>query len=266
MSFIKTITGISEFGYDNNPILSELDEVILEGKNLFYPSCGNDINDLLYVNSKRLPQVELYIPKVFIHVDFVVDGIGRLEQDLRFNFTFERHCQIQICNSRSQCDKFSIYKLKNNVTKKTSWLVLISGCYNENVLRALVKHKVKIPLLYAICDGITFGMGGVNEYAIPTLLYPIFKKVLDFRVIITDQILDAENMIHLNAFKKGLGEINRIKRNLFDQAWINDVMVDIDFINQLKEIYLDYSFEELNKSKLDCYSRSGGPVYLLQRS
>jgi hypothetical protein len=73
MSFIKTITGISEFGYENNPILSELDEVIIEGKNLFYPSCGNDINDLLYVNSKRMPKVELYIPKVFIHVDFVVD-------------------------------------------------------------------------------------------------------------------------------------------------------------------------------------------------
>jgi hypothetical protein len=266
MSFIKTITGISEFGYDNNPILSELDEVIIEGKNLFYPSCGNDINDLLYVNSKRMPQIELYIPEVFIHVDFVVDGIGRIEQDLRFNFTFERHCQIQICNSRSQCDKLSIYKLKNNVTKETSWFVLISGSYNEDVLKALVKNKIKITLLYSICDGITLGMGGVNEYAIPTLLYPIFKKVLGFSVIITDQIIDPANTIHLNAFKKGLAEINRIKRNLFDQAWINDVMDDIDFINQLKEIYIEYSYEELNKSKLDCYSRSGGPVYLLQRS
>jgi hypothetical protein len=266
MSFIKTITGISEFGYDNNPIVSELDEVILGCKNLFYPSCGNDINDLLYVNSKRVPQIELYIPKVFIHVDFEVDRLGRIEQDLRFNFIFVRHCQIQICNSRSQCDKLSIYKLKNNFTKRTCWLVLISGCYNEDVLRALVKHKVKIPLLYSICDGITFGMGGVNEYAIPTLLYPIFKKVLGFSVIITDQILDNANFIHINTFKKGLAEINRIKRNLFDQAWINDIMDDIDFINQLKEIYLDYSYEELNKSKLDCFSRSGGPVYLLQRS
>ncbi len=108
-------------------------------------------------------------------------------------------------------------------------------------------------------------MGGVNEYAIPTLLYPIFKKVLGFSVIITDQILDTANMIHLNAFKKGLVEINRIKRNLFDQAWINDIMDDIDFINQLKEIYLDYSYEELNKDKLDCYTNSGDPVYLFQR-
>lgn len=266
MSFIKTITGISEFGYDNNPILSELDEVILEGKNLFYPSCDNDINDLLYVNSKRMPQVELYIPKVYIHVDFVVHGIERLEQDLRFNFSFERHCEIQICNSSSQYGELRIYKLKNNVTKETSWFALISGCYNEVVLRALVKNKIKIPLLYSICDGITSGGPCDYEFPISSILYPIFKKVFGFSVIITDQILDAENIIHLNTFKKGLAEINRIKRNLFDQAWINDVMDDIDFLNQLKEIYLDYSCKELNKSKLDCYSRSGGPVYLLQRS
>ena len=85
----------------------------------------------------------------------------------------------------------SLYKLKRPNSYEIKWLVFFRGYYNEEILKELVINKIKTPVVYAICDGITHGMGGCYEKSVPTILYPLLAPALGIKFIITEQGWDS---------------------------------------------------------------------------
>ena len=49
--------------------ISERLSSIIDPCVLFYPSCGLDISDIVYVNGMKIPEMKDTIPNVFIHSD-----------------------------------------------------------------------------------------------------------------------------------------------------------------------------------------------------
>lgn len=171
-------------------VLHEFNIQIKNKSILFYPSSGIDINDLIYVNSNSLEEINEYNPKVFIHSDYSDYGSLSLDILLRdHNFVATKFEYFD--------DKKSInlYKLKQSNSDEIEWLVFFHGYYNEEILKELIINKIKIPLVYTICDGITHGMGGGYENSIPTILYPLIASDLGINFIITEQGWDRTKYI-----------------------------------------------------------------------
>lgn len=265
MRFLQKLLGIGEIAYCNKPQLFDVDEEILNGQNLYYPSSGVDINDLLYVNSKRISVIKDLEPKVFIHCDYIIDEISEIENRLSYNFCIKDSIKINYLLKRHNYDFLIVYKLQNLQTKEVKWLILISGCFNEEILEIFLECKIQIPIIYSICDGITSGMGAINDNSISTLLYPFFKNLLKIKIIITDQLVDTSWSYNIDILKKGIVAIKKIRNSLVDPKIIDSDIQDSEFFKTLKNIYEDFALLYLNRESLNCFSNGFLNLYLLKR-
>ena len=169
-------------------LLNELSDEMANMAISYYPSSGADINDLFYANNKKIEQLGELNPSVFIHSDYLYNdhnSIYKFDQYLR-------SLQIDVKGSVKVYDKSKyksiyIYKLKTPISDEFKWLVFFQGYYNESVISDLILSKIKVPLIYSVCDGMTSGMGGCNSQAIPSIMYPLLALDLGIKYIITEQ-------------------------------------------------------------------------------
>ena len=221
-------------------ILDGFNSALAENKNLFYPSSGIDINDLLYINPNRI-KLACPFPKVFIHCDKLATHDYGVNFDSQLSFTFEI---LGVFKKSDLVDKScNIYKLKNRNSQDIKWLIFFRGFRNEEILKILVMKKVDINVLYSICDGITSGMAGV-DLSVPTILYPIFKNELKLKNIITEQgksrvenIVRDIDVLCLKKWLINVGSINHYSSldhylNLDDEELKDQLILDFGSINE----------------------------------
>jgi|688.fasta_scaffold280992_2 hypothetical protein len=170
-------------------------EMALKSTNvMLYPSSGNDTTDILYVNNSRLQELGELNPRIFIHCDYLY-SVDHYPIDFERNnlsypdFSIVDSCKLISINHHNNEAKQSInlYQIKRINSDDKLWLLFFRGYYNEYVLQTLLNHKIKTAIVYAVCDGITHGMGSCNEQQIPTLLYPLLSEALGIQYIITEQ-------------------------------------------------------------------------------
>ena len=169
-------------------LLKELSGAMANMAISYYPSSGADINDLFYANNKKIELLGELNPSVFIHSDFNHTDLNSLDN---FDVNLRLH-RINIVGcvkvyDKSKLKSIYIYKLKTPISDEFKWLVLFWGYYNEEVLIDLIKSKINIPLIYAVCDGITLGSGASYTPSIPTIMYPFLAVDLGIKYIITEQ-------------------------------------------------------------------------------
>lgn len=220
---------------------------------LFYPSSGDDINDLFYINGKRIDEIKDYTSNTFIHSDF------RYSKDYGSN-TFDQ--EIGHPNFRTFKYKFynndksiNVYKLKRLNTNDIKWLIFFRGYYNEEVLKHLLYNDIKIPIVYAICDGITHGMCGGFEKSIPTILYPLIANEFGIKFIITEQDWEVVKDRIDNNSNQTRNWLNNIllvtnNQNVYDLLNLNDK----DLIESLYDKLHAIKERKINtKERLNCY-------------
>ena len=169
-------------------LLKELSDEMANMAISYYPSSGDDINDLFYANNKKVELLGALNPSVYIHSDYQYSDFtspNGFDKDLRLH-------RINIVGSvkvydKSKLKSIYIYKLKTPISDEFKWLVLFWGYYNEEVLIDLIKSKINVPLIYTVCDGITSGNGACYTSSIPTIMYPFLAVDLGIKYIITEQ-------------------------------------------------------------------------------
>ena len=239
---------LKEFKYkltdEDLSLLSELDNEIEKMAISYYPSSGIDTNDLFYANNKKLEELGELDPSIFIHSDYL--PYDKYE-DIPFNQML-REDNIRILEQFKVSDEnksISIYKLKIPVSDDFKWLIFFQGYYNEAVLAELIGSKIKVPLVYSICDGITRGNSFHPEaVSIPTIIYPLLALDLGLKFIITEQSFRSikSMFFHNTRFKKELrvflNNILLVSKNssVSDLLKLSDTELEIEVLKKLSSI------------------------------
>ena len=220
---------------------------------LFYPSSGADINDLFYINGKRIDEIKAYASNIFIHSDYgysIDYGSNTFDQEIDHpNF---RTFKYKFYNNDKS---INVYKLKRLNTNDIKWLIFFRGYYNEEVLKHLLDNDIKIPIVYAICDGITHGMCGGFEKSIPTILYPLIANEFGIKFIITEQDWEVVKDRIDNNSNQTRNWLNNIllvtnNQNVYDLVNLNDK----DLIESLYDMLHAIKERKINtKERLNCY-------------
>lgn len=227
-------------------ILPEFNSEIKIQSVLFYPSSGEDLVDLFYVNSKRIKEISECSPNVFIHTDYYsstnfLQWPWRISQEFDNFLNFPNYNRISTLIYHNDKKAIHLYKLKRPNSNEIKWLIFFSGYFNEDILKDLISNKIKIPVVFSVCDGITSGMGGCNEEAVPTLLYPLLAVDLGIKFIITEQNrrrLDlSENLLwnskQLKQWRRWMENILLIKSNSFVEDLL--ILSDEDLMKGLRQ-------------------------------
>ena len=233
--FFSSMLKELEYKPTNNELslLNELSDEMANMAISYYPSSGADINDLFYANNKKVERLGELNPSIFIHSDFIhtdLNSPDNFDKDLRLH-------RINILGSvkvfdKSKLKSIYIYKLKTPISDEFKWLVLFWGYYNEEVLIDLINSKINVPLIYAVCDGITMGSGASYTPSIPTIMYPFLAVDLEIKYIITEQ-----NSEYIKSFIE----------QKYDQfrTWLNNVLL-VSKNPSIKNL-LELSNKELEK-------------------
>jgi len=237
--------------------LIEFNKNLFDGTILFYPSSGVDINDLLYIKENRIDAKNFIEPNVFIHSDFMHNA----DYDFPFmfklrapNFIIKSFFKLFFSESRGMYEeRIEIYKLQVPNSDKTKWLIFFRGFYNEDILKELIERKLKILLVYAVCDGITSGMSNVDRNkSIPTILYPLFSDSLGIKFIVTEQsFIGTKHYLKeadISSLKVNLKNILNLSANqkIIEMLYLDDDKLKetlIEFLSNIKE-------EKINQKKL----------------
>jgi hypothetical protein len=203
----------------------------------YYPSSGVDINDLFYANSRKLEELGELDPSVFIHSDFYSNDN---HQSITFNqilYSDNIHILEQFKVS-DENKSIRIYKLKIPVSDDFKWLIFFQGYYNEAVLAELIGSKIKVPLVYSICDGMTRGMGSCNTFQIPTIVYPLLALDLGLKFIITEQSFKTIKSSSRIDFRTMLNSILLVSKNssVSDLLKLSDAELEIELLKKLSSI------------------------------
>lgn len=233
----------------NFTVLREFNRCLFEGTILFYPSSGDDINDLLYIKKGRIDVKNFIEPNVFIHSDFIC----KADYDYHFmskvrapNFIIKSYVKLffsEIQNINE--NRIELYKLEVPNSDKIKWLIFFRGFYNEDILKEIIQKKLNISFVYAVCDGITHGRDMSNiDKSIPTIFYPLCADSIGLKYIVTEQNLlqtkdyinttdtltlrmDLKNILKLYVNEKIVEMLNLDDEKLKDSL--------IDFLGNIKE-------------------------------
>ena len=218
-------------------LLNELNHGMTDKIISYYPSSGSDINDLFYLN-KRVKEIRNIIPDIFIHSDFFFKPNYEFD-----NLLISDNIIIKgKVTNQDENKSITIYKLITPLSEEFKWLILFNGYYNEDIIDKLIRNKIKIPLVYSVCDGITAGQGGCNTLSIPTIFYPLIAYELGLKFIITDQGYNYEYFLSnfSNEFRNWLNNILLVSNNsslnelvkLSDQDLVNELLKRLSAINE----------------------------------
>lgn len=173
-------------------VLTEFKEILKTANLAYHPSSGFDLTDLQYVNSRRFAELDGNDPSVFIHSDVL--HIDKYESErVRWRNNLKKFKINSVGSFKFLSNDYKsieIYKLKIYNSTTVKWLLFFRGYLNEEVLYTFLRHKNQISTVYTYCDGITSGMGGIEE-SIPTLFYPLIAKEFGIKHIITEQSIDG---------------------------------------------------------------------------
>jgi hypothetical protein len=255
-------------------LVSEFEKDLKNAHVLFYPSSGYDLNDLFYVNKSRLNEISRFNPTIFIHCDYMhnEDHTDDFEDYLCFprfqdpndhpdiyhpNGSFK--WIISEAGENQRAKQINLFRLVSKDSKTVKWLLFYRGYFNEDVIKQLLLYKIKTPIVYSFCDGITHGMGSCSEKQVPTLLYPLLSKELGIRWIITEQSWESrkDRFIKQNFHggkdecRQWLENINLIcsKKNVKDALNLSDSELRAFLINELEKVP-EYYIAQENRSKV----------------
>lgn len=235
---------------------------------LFYPSSGSDLSDLKYINDK-FNELKYLKPKVFIHVDYFCNNIRNdLYETINYFGIEIRDYQFIYDSNKEIC----VFELKKKSEMDSFYLVYFGGYFNEDVLKALIQNQISIPIIYAMIDGMTSGMGYCNPKSVPTIFYPFLKEYLNLKFIVTEQskysvrhiIFGANNSSRdseIESVKDWLKNLNLLinDKNLTEWLSYNDIYL-MENIFQFLE---GFSEKLLNERKdLRLFHESSCPILL----
>lgn len=229
--------------------LRQFNQEFKTSNKLFYPSAGVDTTDLVYVNDEILSELKDISPSIFIHCDYrtTVDKMYVSDCILIYpNFSIQEYFHMVGDAQKS----ITIFKLSTGNTNKYAWLIYFSGYYNEEILKILIKEQVQVNIVYAVCDGITHGMGGCNRESVPTILYPLVAKYIQLKYIITEQSYDSyvkKNFEYINTPNKIRKWIDNINLIVSDEAIQSIQQLDnINIVTKLQKILEDIEETRIN--------------------
>jgi hypothetical protein len=242
--------------HGNDSLLTEFNLVINSQTILFYPSSGNEITDVFYANSKRIKEFQEYNPTIYIHSDYFYPD--RLTYELKHQINYP-HFNYECLEYTNQEKYTAIFKLKTPNSNEIKWLVLFRGYLNEEILKHLFIHKLKIPIVYAVCDGYTSGMGNFGNNPVPTIMYPLIADIFEIKYIITEQNWEyIENILEKDDYSFNDYTLRYWLKNILkiiDSPNIKDLTNLTDenlkkyikiHLSKIQERYLDH---------LECYER-----------
>lgn len=237
--FHKNVLGKWEklnVGYDNEVdiryIVAYLDSFETKGV-VYYPSSGLDVNDIHYVNEKKIPAIKVGMPNVFIHSD----ALDYYTDNYRYQLRFPVYNWIEGFEwSDSGNKRIYVQHYKRNGLDTDFWYIYFKCFCNEIILKSFLKSSIKVDLIFCPVDGITSGMGagGLCEN-VPTLFYPLLSKNLGIKYIITDQ--SSDNLSGLSEyFSQWISNFNKLDKKF--KITKTDVK---NISSSTNEIYLNYS-------------------------
>jgi hypothetical protein len=252
--FFKELTQNLQHQEGERALLRIFNGILPKANILFYPSSGDDINDLLYIRLGRINHEKFVEPDVYIHCDYMqrFDIARQFEGKIKepnFSIKSSYYFKRREDRFREVLDKdqqICLYQLKTLTTNKTKWLIFFRGFYNEEILDLFIKNNHKIPFIYSVCDGITHGMGSSNYInPIPTILYPLFAEQLGIKYLLTEQdFIGVSHLIHheqVNTLRQYLSNIANLTGNQMSLD-----LLDMDDLNLRSSLhrYLEAVHEE----------------------
>lgn len=220
--------------------ISERLSSIIDPCVLFYPSCGLDISDIVYVNGMKIPEMKDTMPNVFIHSDrsdYFWNPNGRKYNRLygnQLNSPVFIKLESYHWDEKSEREIF-IDKYKRNGLDNDIWFIYLKGFCNEVALKSFIKRRIKVDVIYSPCDGITSGMGVGDCNNIPTLFYPLLGTRLGIKYHISDQSI--KNVLsnwdeRPEEFRNWIKHINNLDKTLHVDA--DDVKNIYNLVNEIE--------------------------------
>lgn len=178
---------------------------------VYYPSSGLDINDIHYVNEKKIPAIKVGIPNVFIHSD----ALDYHTNAYYYQLNNPVYTWLEGFEWRDNGNKrIYVKRYRRNGLDSDFWYIYFKCFCNEIILKSFLKCRMKVDLIFCPVDGITSGMGagGICEN-VPTLFYPLLAKDLRIKYIITDQSSDRLSGFAAEYFPQWISNINKLHKN-----------------------------------------------------
>lgn len=196
---------------------------------VYYPSSGTDVNDVHYVNTKKIPEIMIDMPNIFIHTD-AMDNYSHFYKGL-FHPPVYSWMEGYEWNDDGN-KRIIINRYKRNGLDIDFWFIYFNCFCNEVILKAFLSTGMNVDIVFCPVDGITSGMGAFEDCEnVPTLLYPLISKQLGIKYIITDQ---PSKSIDTQSSKKISEWINNLNKLHND---INVSKADVDnIVSETKEI------------------------------
>jgi hypothetical protein len=199
---------------------------------LYYPSSGLDVSDVHYINSKKIPELKIESPNVYIHSDsYNLNYITRL-----LNYPVY---QLLAGYKWESSDEKEIYILKyrRNGIESDFWFIYLRCFCDEIILKSFLLNKLKIDLIYCLSE-------------IPSsIYYPFLAKELGIKYIISQNT--QQSLMHYpeSTISDLIKNINNLHSNI--KISISDLeklpqMVKETFISTDDKLKL-YSQEINNK-------------------
>ena len=236
---------------------------------LFYPSAGSDTTDLEYVNKKALSELKDISPTIFIHSDYGTSFKYLFESSGTFIYpNFSILSSFYLWGDAEKSIK--ILKLSSVGSEQHIWLLYFEGYFNEEILKFLIQKQIQIDIVYAVCDGITHGMGGCNREAVPTILYPFLAEHLNLKYIITEQSYEGyvkKNLEFGNSSKRFRRWFKNIDLIVADYSLKSiQELEDIDFIQKIQQILSDIPETKINSlRKARIYDHRFSHLFVLKQ-
>jgi hypothetical protein len=184
LPFFKLFTLKDKNDTNSNELLKSIEAAYDNGGQfLWYPSSGNDVTDMEFVNQENIDlDTE---PTIFIHTDALMNGWA-FDQGLN---------NISNGNIEFLGKQIQLYEFANDIS--TKYLITIS-IRNEDFFKEVI-GKIEMTFLYNFCDGITSGMGLGDNKSITSLFYTQFYKSLGVKYHFTEY--HTEHIMRYNDFQ-----------------------------------------------------------------
>jgi hypothetical protein len=232
------MNAISENGsYETIEILEKaiIDNPVI----LFYPSSGLDIDDIERLTYENLFPYTSVIPNIFIHTD-----ADLYAPHITYNNTVGSYqiLSSSIFNIEVDGRRIEIYHLISPLDKREIWLIQFARFKNEELLKFFLESRTPLTFLYSFIDGITSGMGGIEE-SLSTAYYAYFYELLSVKHVITEYSKDfvrrfcdqyrAQQHEVMNNFLEGLDDSEIVEKI---RSGINNRNI-VEQTEQYREIY-----------------------------
>jgi len=219
--------------YGNSEIVGQFLNDFKTQTKLYYPMACEDFSDILYINGKRISELNECSPTIFIHshVNLTLTGgfnYNCLEPSVRFVTYFTLF--------KEEGKAITLAKFIKPDINYHYWLLNFGGYFNDEVLKFVVKNNYKISLIYSNDESMYL-------WDTPSIFYPVLYEILGVKYHITTHSIEFINSyiysIGLHDLVQNLNNILKIADNPF----IAELLLknEQDLRDQLAAYFINYT-------------------------